>query len=249
MSKIDQIIQRYQEYIDHISDNVMILRTSVDPDKRTKWYKYLSTHCQVKEFKTYTRKELIWQMQVITGSLLDTMILEHMIDMIGPDMYRLEHECHKLSQFALSHQIPKLTLTDVQKIIRSQEDDNVFGLLCAMIYKPQDAYEELAIAQSWSHDRNKYHGWIMRGLRTLCLVIDQYLQGTTSWSVLATTLWLNARSVSTILKQYTIDNQLQHKVKVLWDEMIGLEYKIKTSIIADTQYRLQVKQITTMIHE
>lgn len=73
-------------------------------------------------------------------------------------MYRLQHECHKLTQFAHQHQVPKLTRQDIHKLIRSQEDDNVFTLLHAMISKPADAYHELSIAQASAIDWNKYHG-------------------------------------------------------------------------------------------
>ena len=83
---------------------------------------------------------------------------QSIIDMIGNDMYRLENEIHKLSQFAQAHHIPKLTLADIHKIVRSQEDENVFGLLYKIIYHADQAYEELSIAQHSGVDRNKYHG-------------------------------------------------------------------------------------------
>ena len=81
--------------------------------------------------------------------------------MVGTDMYRLQNECHKLKHFALQHQVPKLNIDDIKKLIWSQEDENVFGLLHAIICKPDQAYQELIIAQTSGVDRNKYHGGLM----------------------------------------------------------------------------------------
>jgi DNA polymerase III delta subunit len=247
-AKLEELIHRYEDRHDHLHDDIVVIRISIDPDKRTRGYKYISTHTQIKEFKTYSAKELVWRMQTLTHNLIESDDLHHVIDMVWSDMYRLEHECHKLTQFAHQHQVPKLTRQDIHKLIRSQEDDNVFTLLHAMISKPSDAYHELSIAQASATDWNKYHGWLMRGLRTLYIVILSYLEGIHTSSTIASAYKLNARGVSTILRQYTITQSLAHQVQDLLESMVWLEYQIKTGIVPDSYYRLEVKKLTTALH-
>lgn len=60
----------------------------------------------------------------------------------------------------------------------------------------------------------------MRGLRTLYIVILSYLEGIHTSSTIASAYKLNARGVSTILRQYTITQNLAHQVQDLLESMV-----------------------------
>jgi DNA polymerase III delta subunit len=247
-SKIEDFLHRYEWFADYIDDNnTMVIFVSINPDKRTRWYKYICTHSNNKEFKLFSPKELIWRLWWMIWWLVSNETMTYMIDAIGQDMYHLKNETNKLIQFAWFHTIPKLTLSDVKKLIRSQEDSNVFKIVHTMISNPSDAYTEIQNKQQLWENRNKYHGWLMRWIRVLLLVIESYLDNHTSSSEISQQTNISTRTVSTILKQYTIDQWLKIKIQYLFKTLIWLEYNIKTGITSKDQYWLMLKQSTTTI--
>jgi len=80
-----------------IAESVLLVLVSYVPDKRSKLYKFLSTHVQVKEFRALSPVVLkVFVKEQLKGTVLDDAVIDYFLMKVGKDLYRIMSELDKL---------------------------------------------------------------------------------------------------------------------------------------------------------
>ncbi len=127
---------------------IMVFYEDKSPDKRTKIFKDFknpSTTLRTKEFKQlddYSLRHWIKDQFAIYQKQIESQALEKLMIYVGNDLWRLSNEIEKLA--LLSDQKEVINQKDVEVLVRSKIDSNIFNLVDALSVKDQDnAIKEL----------------------------------------------------------------------------------------------------------
>jgi DNA polymerase-3 subunit delta len=171
----EEFTESYMKQVANISPDTIVVFVSYKPDKRVKLYKFLQKTAQVKEFSSLTdtqRKQYIKQR---SGSVtLDAEVVDHLLLVVGPDLYRLQSELQKLLLWGQAHQLARIDKTDIDKVVFGQVQANTF-VLFDVIFK--DTNKLLSIIDDMREEganRNEAIGAMYWGLGLFIMLLDSH---------------------------------------------------------------------------
>lgn len=124
------------EFVQNIPDTAVVIFAELrGVDKRLSLYKKLIKHAQGTEFKKIeggALKQWILQQAHKVGGDIESNAAQHLADIVGGDLFRLENEIIKLVNYAANRPV---TVKDVEKMVVSTLTTSIFKLTDALSQK------------------------------------------------------------------------------------------------------------------
>lgn len=228
-----------------LNDDYYYIFVSPKPDKRKKWYKYFSEHCEVKTFSPMDMRSIPKFVQSERESVLAedkkniTLTRDHVdmiVERVGKSGRHLHHEIHKLA-IAINTWLP-LSPDTIKTIVAWHSESSAFEILDRMI----DGWHTRIYAiidqliSSWEV-RQGIHGWLLWWLKQ---IIAFGLTASRGWDTKS--LWLPP-FVSGKYNKYqdTIISNIDI-YREIYNNLLTIDYNIKNWSLHESSYRTQLKQ-------
>jgi DNA polymerase-3 subunit delta len=154
------------DWIEKIPAEVHVILTSGQPDKRTKTFKALQKHGEVKEYALLKRPELIkWVMERSNGKV-DRSLAGELVDRVGDDQFRLASELDKL----LLHD--KVTKDLIADLVEPTPQHSVFELIDAVVNRKQQSAEQLINELRLGEDPYMFFGMLSKQIHMMAALVS-----------------------------------------------------------------------------
>lgn len=123
-----QVWDALPEWLERLSDDIMLVLVETKPDKRTRTYKTLQKTAEVKEFKSWTERDVSvaerWAVEEAKRQefTLDTKSARSLVEQTGVDQWRVFHALEKLAV------LDTVTPQVIETVIEKNPRENVFIL-------------------------------------------------------------------------------------------------------------------------
>lgn len=223
---------------------VLVFTEEGAPDRRTALFKKLNQPKQAQEFKLLEMPELIRWIKKETesrGAAIEAAAAQKLAEFVGNDLWRMSNELDKLTAYS-----QRLTAKEVELLVKSQTQSNIFDLIDAVANKNQvKATRELHRLLESGEAALYLLSMIVYQFRNLLMVkdlIERSKQTLSSWD-LAKKLGLHPFVAQKTLNQagrYTFG-----ELKNIYGRLLDFDLRIKTGKIeADTALDLLVVKLS-----
>ncbi len=236
------------------SDDVLMVCVSYKPDKRKKEYKRFAKHAEIKEFKplsgVWLRKRALGQLETYQFSepFLDKEVLDHVLSLTGNDLRYVSHVLDMLCswyQATWDH----ITKSFVDKAVYPRTQQNNFAFLDAFFVDEAKALRRLDEAKkSWVH-WSMFLGAVYWGMKIIIQMTLLYDRWKTTSSILAKEVWWPPFTISRYLKFIPQLTPQKKNVLAAREQVVQLDYGIKTGKVVDTSFWVEMKRIVTDYHQ
>lgn len=133
LSENKRVWDAFSDWLPRVSDDVHLVLVEQKPDKRTKTYKDLKKHADIREFISWgDRDGLIAERWVVEeakrqGVALDKKGVRQLVDRVGLNQWQLYHALEKLSV------LDSVTTYTIESVIEANPSENVFNLIEAAL--------------------------------------------------------------------------------------------------------------------
>jgi DNA polymerase-3 subunit delta len=156
------------EWIERIPDEVQVILAADQPDKRTKTFKALQKHGEVREYALLKRPQLVkWIVDEakVRGGTIGQAEAGELVDRVGDDQFRLSNELDKL----LLHQ--SITKELIVDLVEPTPQHTVFELLDAVINRRQKVAEQLINELRVHEDPYMFFGMLSKQVHILAAIV------------------------------------------------------------------------------
>ena len=222
----------FTEHIDNLSTDNVIAIVSYKPDKRTKFYKFLSkkSNIDLKEFKAFSEKKLI--AYLMKTFQINESLAEYVIWKTWTNLFSIHNELEKILKVSSN-----ITKELVDKYVNTNTEQDSFALLDNLNNK-EKAIKILQNLQANQEDFFKILWLLYWNLKNIILIVENKKDGLTSKEI-ATKLWVHPFVVWKIYK-YNNDFWVY---KDMFKKLIDLDYAIKSWKIDSWLWYLYLKKI------
>jgi len=156
------------EYLSQVSDTTDVLLVAAGADKRTKTYKWLQKHADVRESKALDERALANWLQAesrTVGASLTPELARYIVEYVGFDQERLKHDIEKLR---LSGQL--LTRELIRDVLIPSPQASAFELLDATMSGDNEVVERLLEGVRMHEDPYRFFGLLANQAYALMIV-------------------------------------------------------------------------------
>ncbi len=229
-SQIEKLEKFFTEHIDNLPNENVIVFISYKPDKRTKFYKFLSQKAEVKEFKPLTEKQLI---KFITANYkIKEPLAKYIIERLGTNLYLIHNEITKLLKFTTN-----ITKENIDKYLIKNTQQDTFELL-DNLDNSNKAIKILENLEKNQEDLFKVLWLLYWNLKNIILIKEQLSIGENSKNI-ASKLGIHPFVVNKIINK---NYDLQKIRNIFWN-ILELDYSIKSGKIPLELWYLYLKKI------
>lgn len=147
-----------------VENDVVLVESSLD--KRTKTYKWLEKNAKVQGSQELKAFEAVKWLQATFGAELDRVVAEFLVEYVGTDQWRLEHEVEKLK---LSGKKPTREL--IEAIVEPTPQATAFELLDAAFQGRAEDLERIYEVVSRQEEAQKFFGLIASQVYALAVAV------------------------------------------------------------------------------
>lgn len=230
---------------ERIPTDIVLVIVSFSPDKRTKWFKFFSTNCVVKQFDKLDGKWIKEFGRNCFNWLIDDKILDYFLGKIWTDFFSIKNESIKLMLYAEKNNL-KIDKQMIDYIIFSQIETNSFDVLDKMFFEKEKTLNLINELQvKWS-DQFQFLGMLYWWLKIVLQLIDFYNKWEKSSKELASKMKVHP---FVIIKNLKIIDRLvskEQEIKIFFQNLIMLDSWIKSWIIPSELFWLEIKKIILM---
>jgi len=228
---LEKITWFVQEHINSFNKDNVIVFVSYKPDKRTKFYKFLSKqeNIKVEEYKLFTENKLILYLKK-TFCLIDS-LANYLIKKTWTNLFNIHNELEKILKVN-----DKITKELIDKYVNINIEQSSFVLLDNFNNKDK-IIKILYNLQKNDEEFFKILWLLYWNIKNIILVIEQKKLGYDSKEI-AKNVWVHPFAISKILKNYK-DNKLFEK---FFKKLINLDYSIKSWKIDAKLWYLYLKK-------
>ncbi len=186
----------------------------------------------VKSFEELDGKKLenwISKEVVSLGFEIDLGVVQKLISNVGEDVWRLGQEIIKLTNYKTASGIKKISEQDVDLLVKSAEDTNIFHIVDAVANKNKPKAATMIYEHIWSGGDPYYiFSMIVYQFRNL-LRIKSLIKNASPYELIIKKTGLNPYVVKKTheqSKKYDLDD-----LKSRFHELVDLEFKVKTGVL------------------
>lgn len=238
---VERCCKLLEQFLATHDTETIVVCVSYKPDKRTKPYKRFATNAQVKEFPPLDEKQKLHYVQQQFWSLLNSEQQLHLVTSCN-DLWHLSNECNKIKHYANYHHLNTLTDDQLQNIVRSSISSNNFALLDHLYTNTTKSITLITTAQQAGEDTFQFLGMLYRWIKITINIINLAEQWITDGKLVASTLKAHPFVVSKQLKLLPQLKEKKQAVYTLYNDIIELDYQIKSWILPAEGFWLAVKQ-------
>ncbi len=243
----NEIIEKLQDdihkNIDSIWNESVLLLISFKPDKRTKFYKFLSQNITQKNFAKKNMPQIKQIVKDFFGNIKITdENLQYFINKIWKDLFVLESEAKKLSSYAEFHN-KSVSKEMIDKIVFSQKDINVFEIIDIMFSDKEKSIDFIQqVKKSWT-DEFQFLGVLYWWIKTTLQMTDLYSQWIKDSKTIAKQLSLHPFVVSKNINKIPKLSTQKSRIKSFYYWLIELDFGIKSWDIPGENLWLELKKL------
>ncbi len=241
-SEIDRCLPLLTSFQANNDAETIVVCISYKPDKRTKAYKWFTTHAEIKEFPLLDEKQKIAFVQQQLGSLLTHAQQIDLVMNCGSGLWMLAEECKKLSHYATYHQLSVFSDEQLARIVSWSISSNNFAILDNLYIDTKKSIALITQAQQAGEDPFQFLGSLYSGVKTTINIINLAEQGITDGKLIASKLKAHPFVVSKQLKLLPQTKAKKNAIFQLYNDIVQLDYEIKTWILPAEWFWLAIKQ-------
>lgn len=209
--------------------DTILICVSYKPDKRGRFYKWISKEGQVKNFPLLDVRALrLFIKQEATDLKLSDAVIDALIRKVGIDQFRIVSELEKLYFYQQSYPEVQISESLIDEVCFGMTEAESFTFFNHLFTTPQKACKILEDMQYQGVDRNQAIGMLYWGLKNYLTVADFLSQGISDSKAIASETKQNPFSIMTILKQAKALEQHLPGLKQFYKRLIETDYAIKT---------------------
>lgn len=230
--EIEKLSLFLEKHIDTFDSENVIVFVSYKPDKRTKFYKFLAKHKDIKleEYKLFSEKKLLDYIKK-TFNLTDE-LAHYLIEKTWTNLFNIHNELEKVLK--VSNNITKAL---IDKYVTTNIEQDSFSLLDNFNNKNK-AIQILCNLQSNDEDFFKVLWLLYWNIKNTILIIEQKELGYDAKQI-ASNVWAHPFVVSKILKVHKDSKVFEN----IFKQLIHLDYSIKSWKIDIKLWYLYLKKI------
>lgn len=229
-SNLDSLNNFLQKNIENINKENVVVFISYKPDKRTKFYKFLSKNSDVKEHKLFNEKKLLEYIEKTFWVNND--LAKYILEKIGNNLFNIHNELEKILKIN-----DKITKELIDKYVNISIEQDSFWLL-DNLQNQKKFIEKLNNLQQNKEDFFKILWLLYWNLRNIILVLEQK-QAWLSSKEIASKIGAHPFVVWKILKNYNNSSNF----KKLFSNLIDIDYSIKNWKIDSSLWYLYLKKV------
>ncbi len=164
-----QLWEAMAGYIEGVPEEITFVVVDSAPDKRTRTYKQLQKHGELRNFAELGEGELVrWAVEEAKalGAELDVRTAHYLVRQVGVDQWRLYTELQKLTGYS-NH----ITTDSIDQLIEANPRVSAFELLDAVLGGDEVKTYQLLARLKASEDPYKLFGLLISQIQTLALVV------------------------------------------------------------------------------
>lgn len=226
-----------------IPDDTILICVSYAPDKRGRFYKFITKEWQVKEFKTISWSALLSFIKQLAPELqLNDTNLRALVQKVGPNQFRLASEVEKLRYW--KERNPEVVFTPdlIDDLCFWMVEADSFKFFDHLFSNPHKACEIIEDMQQEGSDWNQVNWLLYWGLRNYLIVLDLYQHGVRDSKGLASEGKMPPFTASNLLKNISSLQEKSSYLANFFKQLISIEYDIKMGIMPAEYFWLAVKQ-------
>lgn len=238
--------------VEHESDS-MVVCFAFKPDKRTAEYKRFKKHATIKTFDKLRKPALVkrikqqWTTVMDEWDALSSAVIDEMISRGGKDMWYLYHSLEILGTWQSASGQP-VGVDDVRQLMFVRTEADNFAFLDALFVDRDRALQCLVDSQQDDVAPMLFVGAVTRWLKLVIQMLVLYQQGKTTSSILAKEIGGAPFVFGKYMKFVPDLVGRDAAVFQLWDDVVALDYGIKTGKYSSDSFRVQLKSIVTRFH-
>lgn len=237
-SHIKSFEEKILPVIEKIPQDTVLVFVSYKPDKRTSWFKTLSTKTQSKSFAPLKDKQLL-EYIVQKVPHLEPTIAQEILSHVWSDLSTLENELNKIKHYlARGH---KLTPQSIKMICHSTVEQDNFELLDTILTDTNKSLEILQNIQIQTQDIFPVIWMLLWGVRVDISMLVLYESWITSYNDIASKLSVHPFVAAKNLKNIKIFKQKKELLDKLYLKVIDIDSGIKTWRIPQDLAWLEIK--------
>ncbi|UFX82565.1 DNA polymerase III subunit delta [Candidatus Absconditicoccus praedator] len=245
--KISDFEEVFQNKFYEIDDDVFVVFVSLQPDKRTKFYKFLKNNISIKSFNKMKEKDVV---NFIKDNYMDVFESEkeiiEFVEIVGVDMYMIENEIKKLKSYVKNNN-KKIDSMLIREICFAGGHINSFLILDHLFSDKNKALNLLEKSQKDGADSMQILGMLAWSARVSIYIIDYYNNVSSSSKDIASSLSLHPFVVSKTLKHIQKLSKNYQSIKTFFHSIVILDKTIKNGNISQDLIWLNLKKIITKI--
>ncbi len=241
-SKYKTFEEKIINNFNNISEDVILIFVSFVPDKRTKWYKFFSTNCVVKQFDKLKTKDLKLFINNLLINKMNDSDLDYFLWKIWDDMFAINNEIMKLKIYS-EHKNISINKELIDFLVYDQFDINAFDILDNMITDKNKTLKILNDMQNKWEDEFKFLWMIYRWLKLFLQLIDFNDKWENSSKELASKLWVPPFAILKHIKNIKTLSSNKNKLIGIYKNVVNLDYWIKIWKIPQDIFWLEIKRI------
>lgn len=168
-SKNKSLWEAMGDWTERVPAEVTLVLVETSPDKRTRTYKQLQKHAEVRDFPELAEPELA-RWLVATAKDVDANIdhksAAYLVRQVGADQWRLHTELQKLAAYN-----PTITVESVDELVEPSPQATAFELLDNVLQGNAAKASDLLNRLRASEDPYKLFGLLVSQAQTLALVV------------------------------------------------------------------------------
>lgn len=226
-SKTKLFEEKITESFDTIPDDCIVVFVSFSPDKRTKFFKFLSTNANIKNFEKLNKP---WLVAFVKDNLMidvDKSAIDYFIDVVWTDMFSLFNESIKLRTYAKHHKT-NISQNMIDNVVFSQTSINAFDILDSIFVDKSKAFKLIAkLKQKW-YDEFSFLWMLQWWTKALINIMDSVNNWLEDSKIISSKLWLHPFVVA---KNLSSAKRLMPKYWIItnfFKQLVEIEYSIKT---------------------
>lgn len=220
----------------------IVVCVSYKPDKRTKAYKWFTTHAELKEFPLLDQEQKNSFVQQQLGSLLTHAQQINLVMNCGSGLWMLAEECKKLSHYATYHQLSAFTDEQLARIVSWSISSNNFAILDNLYIDTKKSIALITQAQQAGEDPFQFLGSLYSGVKTTINIINLAQQGIKEGKTMISILKAHPYVVSKQLKLLPKTTEKKQAIYDLYTDILTLDFQIKTGVFPIEWFWLALKQ-------
>ncbi|MFA5748031.1 MAG: DNA polymerase III subunit delta [Candidatus Absconditabacterales bacterium] len=243
LDSLEKFIEDFIKNLGKIPEDALLLFVSYKPDKRVRFYKFLSENAQLKEFKKLKGIQLKdFVRQQLSGLKISDEAIEYLLIKIGDDLYRIYFECEKLKIWCDFKSQKEIDTKIIDYITFGDVQTDSFTFLDNLLSSKKKAIGILDKIKEDGINWNLFAGMLYRGLKIYIYILDLYKQGITDSKQITSILKIHPFVVSKNLKNIEKIKESEKLIKKIYRNLVELDYNIKTGKLPDTYFWLGIKK-------
>ncbi len=246
VSQIEWFIENFIKKEWKIPEDNLLVFISNKPDKRSRFFKFLKTNANIKNFdmlkdfevKWFIKKEL-WEIKITDGAL------NLFVYKVWTSLYRVKSEVEKLKLYCDVKSIEEINDELITDVVFGLVETEAFEFLKLIFKSKNRAITYLTRMQDQWLNWNAFSGALYWGLKLYITLYHFSKKWIKDPKTIAAQTWINPYSLKQNMWYMDIISRNWIEIENMYKKLIEVEVDIKTGKKTEESFRLETKKMIT----